>query len=459
MAALDEIQTIVILMMENRSFDHMLGHLSMEGLMPEVEGLKKRPDQEPGYGNFFDKEFYFPFLIEDEETLVFRDPPHDRRRVQMQLARSSSGRKFLMSGFVEAYVDYTQDRVEKFSPPMGYFNSNGAWMTSFLARQYCVCDHWFTPLPADTQPNRSMAFTGLTLIDETRSALIPYRDHVFDWLTNRDIRWRVYHDGPPFFLLFGRFGELVGGRFQPISELAHDIQTEAPDRAPQVIFIEPRYFDFFWSDQPPNCNHPPARVCNGELFLHRVYTALTSNPEKWARTLLIITYDEHGGFFDHVQPLRVKSPPPPSPPSLPPEKRARYTQGFETTGPRVPGLLISPWVQPGKAFKGNLDHTSMLQLLAEKFGSGPDDYSASVNDRRAQEIRSLSEALADSPAVRPIPTQPPRSCPPMPSMKRKPQSPNERAFQQAALELLDKEGPMQVGKKYPDLIGAPLTEP
>ncbi|HYO54927.1 alkaline phosphatase family protein [Archangium sp.] len=446
MAALDEIQTIVILMQENRSFDHMLGHLSLEGLLPDVDGLRQEDMELTTYANEYRNRFYWPFLIQDEASVI-RDPPHSRHLVQVQMARSSSGKKFRMSGFVDSYIQYTQHQTEH-PPPMGYFDSRGAWMTSFLARQYCVCDRWFTPLPSDTQPNRCMAFTGTTLIDDTDSRLIPHREHVFDWLNARGVRWRVYHDGPPFFLLFGRFHELVGMKYRPFSELAHDIQHEDPGQAPQVIFLEPRYFDFFWSDEPANCNHPLALVCHGERLLHRVYTALTCNPEKWARTLFIHTYDEHGGFFDHVPPLPIENPPPPG---------ADFTEGFKTTGPRVPGLLVSPWVQPGKAFHGNLDHTSMLQLLAEKFGSGPEDYSASVNHRRAQRIRSLSEALADAPALRPIPTRAPEPCPPMPSMKRQPRAPNERAFQKAALELLQHEGPIATAAKYPDLVGAPLT--
>jgi hypothetical protein len=172
----------------------------------------------------------------------------------------------------------------------------------------------------------------------------------------------------------------VGAKFRPIGELEHDIQHEPPDKAPQVIFIEPRYFDFFWSDQPPNCNHPLGLVSHGEQLPHRVYTALTSNPAKWARTLLLITYDEHGGFFDHVPPLPIKNP-----------------------------------------------------------------------------VRSVAEALVDTPAHRPAPSVASRSAPPVPPRKRVPKAPNERAFQEAARELLKNEGPIATGTKYPDLVGAPLT--
>lgn len=446
MAALDELRTIVILMLENRSFDHMLGHLSLEDPRSDVDGLRD-PATNPRYANSFERRFFRPFLIQDEAAVI-RDPPHSRHHVAMQMARNASGTRFRMSGFVRAYVDYTQHRAGKHSPPMGYFDSNAAWMTSFLAREYCACDRWFTPLPTDTQPNRCMAFTGTTLIDDTASRLIEHQEHVFDWLDQKKVRWRVYYDGPPFFLLFGRFHELVGMKYRPLSQLARDIQDEPAEEAPEVIFIEPRYYDCFWSDAPASCNHPLALICEGERLLHQVYTALTGNLEKWARTLFIHTYDEHGGFFDHVPPLPIDNLMPP---------RAKYTERFTTTGPRVPGLLVSPWVRPGKAFHGNLDHTSILQLLAEKFGLGPEGYSASVSHRRNQGIRSLSEALADAPALRPIPTPVARACPVVPSRKRKPKDPNERAFQQAALELLKHEGPIATGAKYPDLIGAPLS--
>jgi phospholipase C len=240
-----------------------------------------------------------PFLIQDEAAVITHDLPHTRAAVRTQLAEVRG--RFRMGGFVKAYVEATQHVAGPKSPPMGYFDEHGAWMSSFLAREFCVCDHWFTPLPTDTQPNRLMAFTGNTLSDDTRARILEHREHVFDWLNDHGIRWRVYCDGLPFFALFGRFGEVLGPRFRPIGTLESDIQTEPAAAAPQVIFIEPRYFDHFLSDLPTNCNHPLGRLCNGELYLHRVYSALTSNPAKWARTMFIVTYDEPGGFYDHVR--------------------------------------------------------------------------------------------------------------------------------------------------------------
>jgi phospholipase C len=348
-----------------------------------------------------------------------------------------------MGGFVKAYVEATQHVAGPKSPPMGYFDEHGAWMSSFLAREFCVCDHWFTPLPTDTQPNRLMAFTGNTLSDDTRARILEHREHVFDWLNDHGIRWRVYCDGLPFFALFGRFGEVLGPRFRPIGTLESDIQTEPAAAAPQVIFIEPRYFDHFLSDLPTNCNHPLGRLCNGELYLHRVYSALTSNPAKWARTMFIVTYDEPGGFYDHVPPPRIIQPVPPG---------ADYTEGFSTTGPRVPAIIASPWVKQGKVFSGLLDHTSMLQLIAEKFGKGPEDYSSSVNGRRQQGIQSVSEALDDEVTQRPAPQRPPQACPPLPlpAGPRLPKTDNELAFRDAAQGLKEQGGAAAV-TKFPSL--------
>jgi phospholipase C len=152
-----------------------------------------------------------------------------------------------------------------------------------------------------------------------------------------------------------------------------------------VILIEPAY-----GDAPriggslPNDNHPPLPVAPGEALLLQVYEALTCNPERWARTLLIVTYDEHGGFFDHVPPLPIRYDPAPN---------AVFRDPFLSTGLRVPALVVSPLVSPMSVFDGILDHTSILQLLAEKFAPGEDGYSESVENRRRQGIRSVSEVL------------------------------------------------------------------
>jgi len=306
-----------------------------------------------------------------------------------------SGTTPTMSGFVRAYVEENHSIVEQ-PPPLGYLTADSVFMSDFLARNYLVCDRWFAPLPTDTHPNRVMAFTGSATVDDTHSRIIPHRNLVFDWLTKRGVRWRAYHCGFSFFPLFGEFEHILGGKFHSMRQLAADIATDDDNEVPQVVFIEPEY-----SDSPvhfgfsPCDNHPPDPIGPGEHFLRDIYTALSSSP-RWAHTMLVVIHDEHGGFFDHVAPLPVKMPVPPG---------ALYQEAFVTTGVRVPALIASPFVRGGASYHGNLDHTSLLQLFAEKFAGDRRAYSDDVNRRIDQGIESVSSVLAPQ-ARTDVPTAP-----------------------------------------------------
>jgi phospholipase C len=148
---------------------------------------------------------------------------------------------------------------------------------------------------------------------------------------------------------------------------------------PNVIFVEPEYSD--GPRKQPNDDHPPTGIARGQALLADLYAILTSNPGRWRRTLLIITYDEHGGFYDHVDPK-------PLPVTV-------AGQAIPTTGVRVPTLLISPLVKPGQVLSEPLDHTSILQLLDERFNSGR-GYSPAVVKRQAS-LGRISDALSAQP--------------------------------------------------------------
>src|SRR5262249_52425507 len=134
---------------------------------------------------------------------------------------------------------------------------------------------------------------------------------------------------------------LVSSHFRRLDALSSDAQNEADATFPQVIFIEPDYNDApIHLSGHANDNHPPLAVAFGEAFLRDVYQAITSNPARFRRTVMIVTYDEHGGFFDHVPPLPIPYAPPPG---------ASFTAPFDSTGVRVPAMVISPMVGPGAA--------------------------------------------------------------------------------------------------------------
>lgn len=452
MALLDQFQTIVIVMLENRSFDHVLGHLSMArfGGRRDVEGLTD-PESNLDYTNFLNGQGYQPFELKDGPLL--HDLPHSRARVETQLAKA--GTRFTMSGFVDAYFQSTGSRVKN-PPSMGFLAPADVPMSNFLATQYAVCDHWFAPLPTDTQPNRSMACSGYSLIENTKPRPIPALkgSFIFDWLKARGISWRVYHCGLSFFTLFGDLhDEVVGPNFRSFRHFPADFESESVDDMPKVIFIEPEYSDspvhFGWV---PNDNHPPTPIGPGELFLRDIYSLLTRDSTKWSQTLLIVMHDEHGGFFDHIAPL-------PIPAAVP--AGSLYQTAFTSTGPRVPALVASPWIPPGTVFKGAMDHTSILQLISEKFAGTP-DYNDEVARRRELGIHSVSQILPQ-PLAQPradIPS-PPRvavtnavAVSPQTEPQTEPQTDSQQAFREAAKDLL-KYDRRRALEKYPELVHMP----
>jgi phospholipase C len=445
-AEIGDIETIVVLMFENRSFDNVLGHLSHPkfGARTDVDGLLDE-EQTAAYDNFYDNQAYKPFPVADKPAR--HDLPHMRRTIADQI-RVIRGRPS-MRGFVESYVEKTQSIVKK-PPPMGFLRPKGVPISGYFAEEYLVCDRWFSPVPSGTQPNRAVAFTGSTLIDDNVKKIIPHDELIFDWLDARNVPWRVYHSGISFFLLFGAFSEAFGPRFRSIRRLASDFQNEPDPDPPRVIFIEPEY-----EDSPvhlgyvPNDNHPPLPMGPGERLLLEVYDALRANPSRWAKTLLVITYDEHGGFYDHVPPPAIRMEPPAGADYIP----------FEFAGVRVPTFVVSPLVDRRSVCSETMDHTSILQLLGEMFGTGPEDYSPPVTDRRNQGIASLSEVLSAGPLRIDQPTPPPSPIVTAASMARRPDEPlteNQEAFGQAARECRNAD-PTAALDRFPEL--AMLKDP
>jgi phospholipase C len=370
----------------------MLGHLSYEDINPQVDGLKKPINQ---YVNYYKGDAYTAFNMPYDTMLPF-DIPHEYNDVATQLALSQVTQKYTMTGFVEAYTKVTDVNPNPQTEPMGFFNSTQVPITSFLARTFCTCYRWFASLPTSTQPNRTIAFTGNSSIYKTGPQLIQIDDNIFDWMNRAGVRWRVYHDGLSFFALYPKLTHYVlGDQFRDYKYLYSDMLQESPDTAPQIIIVEPSYQDgpHIGADHP-NDNHAPLAIGWGEDFLRRTYEAITANPNRWDNTVMVTYYDEHGGFYDHV-------PPPP----VPYKTTGDEAFQFNSLGPRIPGIIISPLVQPGSVCHSIFDHTSVLQFLAEKFTPGS-PYSSAV-DQRSRElpgIASLSVALTnDSQWQAPLP--------------------------------------------------------
>lgn len=276
---------------------------------------------------------------------------------------------------------------------MSYFGAAEAPTNDFFAKKFTICDRWFCSLPAGTQPNRLMSMSGFTMIDVNQTPL-PDQALVYDWLNARNITWRVYHQEIPFFALMAKWlpSILFSDKFRLFENMESDLRNTPPDQLPQVIFVEPTYEDSPHTGTSTD-DHAPAGISDGQEFLMEVYKAVSASNAFWQNALMIVDYDEHGGFFDHV--------PPPLIPTNPPDN-AKWSVPFKSLGVRTPAFIISPFVQAGAVSHNLLDHTSVLKLLGEKFGNG--SYSPEVD---ARPVGSVSHVLDFTNPILQAPAPPP----------------------------------------------------
>jgi len=376
---LNEIETIVVVMMENRSFDHMLGYLSLSG-RTDIDGLKKHSDGSwpINYGNPWKGRPRWPYAL--TTAIVKDDPGHARPAVQRQLNQHDGTCR--MDGFVEDFLGdaggRAEDSHEDKVPTMGYYTAEWVPVFDYFAKHYTVCDKWFSCLPTETQPNRLMSLAGHTLLDYNVKLLQEPDDLLFRWLDDRKVRWGYFKDGWFSFL------SMMTTTYQ-----AESIELLPPalrqTKYPQVIWIDPELTFSSWLP-PGTDDHPPASVLDGQRFLAGVYKILRLSP-RWDRTLLIVTYDEHGGFFDHVPPLEIVTPQPAG---------GSYLGGtFSLSGVRVPAFLISRYVTPGNSFHQPIDNTCILKLVGDRFGRKGDEYpyNEDVNGHNRAGLGSLADAL------------------------------------------------------------------
>ena len=390
MANIDDIKTVVIVLMENRSFDHMLGYLSLPPYnRSDVEGQSTDPAWLAKFGNPDGGELFQPFHNADPYYLPPGfDPPHQRENVANHLGALSNG-VYAMNGFVRAIPSSVSMNPDHRRLVMGYFGSLEAPINHFFATNFTICDRWFCAVPSGTQPNRLMAMGGSSII-ESNATPLPSQPLIYDWLDEHGISWRVYHQGIPFFTMMLRWVPriLTSDNFRSFSSLKTDLESTPPAQLPKVIFVEPDYGDAPHFGRSTD-DHAPSGISGGQEFLMQVYNAVISSGSFWNRSLTFVGYDEHGGFFDHVSPPLIRTNPPTS---------TSYDP-FLSLGPRTPAYVLSPFVKAGACVHKTFDHTSVLKFVAEKFGNG--SYSLEVD---ARPVESLSRALNfDSPLSKPPP--------------------------------------------------------
>jgi phospholipase C len=324
------ITNIVVLMMENRSFDHMLGRL------PGADGLRRdmwNPDE--------DGERVYVHRMRDM-TCTLGDPHHHRSAA---LDQHNGGAN---DGFV----------LDSGTQTMGYYGEQELpWMYA-VASEFTAFDHWFAGILGPTWPNRSYFHAG-TSGGRTSNVFSPgniglNERTVWHQLRDAGIPWKIYFSDLPFTALHPELTLRYFDRFRIMQEFYGDA---AAGTLPPVSMIEPGYF--IGTD-----DHPPIDAQAGQRFMADVVHALMMSPQ-WPSTALIITYDENGGFYDHMPP-----------PSLPDD----HPEIADAVGFRVPSLLISPWARRGVAKRVH-DHTSALKFIQWRFGLPPlSTRNATTND-------------------------------------------------------------------------------
>lgn len=408
---MNQIEHVVVVMLENRSLDTMLGWLYPSGNPPQhflpvtsapnFDGLRlgmfnPRSDSTPAR-NIVVTSDATGFQVPDT------DPQETFANVTFQLFREgpvNPGNTPPM-GFVDNYATTgtpTPDQImQAYSPAQ-------LPVLAELARAYAVSDAWFASVPSQTWANRAFVHAGTSNGHvDNGTAPDPFAWNVptiFNVLGSIGCSWAVYSNTilTPSLTrtMFPKLWDpLLNSHFRGFSAFLDACETNS---LPRYSFIEPSFL------VDPNDQHPPHDVQAGEAFLYSIWNAVSKSPG-WNQTLLIITYDEHGGCFDHVTPPFNAAPPDLA--------RSLDGKGFDFTrfGVRVPTVVISPYIQAGTVFRSDhpyapYDHTSILATLRDWIGISANDMLKSNRVATAPtlgQLLTLSAPRTDIPLI-PAPT-------------------------------------------------------
>jgi phospholipase C len=357
-----QIKHLVVLMMENRSFDHMLGFLQSDTF--KIEGIASGASNPPATGDL-------PVVASPDALAsgdLNPDPGHDLINVNVQIFGNQQGIPDgpLMQGFVRDYALVSND-VAHGNKIMKCFNERSLPVLSTLARQYAVCDHWFSSVPGPTIPNRMFAHAATSLgsvVQDPDCWNLKTIYEVLDSDPNNPSDYRIYHHNFGTILLTVQHLVHDQHGFREYNQFDSDCRN---GDLPAYTFIEPRYSDdtsagslFVASDQHPNHD-----VWEGEALIAEVFHSIVKNKSLWQSTLLLIVYDEHGGIFDHVPPPALTQP------FLPASVDPAFS--FDRLGIRVPAVLVSPFIKPGTIDSTQYEHSSIVATVRKLFApsAGP----------------------------------------------------------------------------------------
>ncbi len=344
------IKHLVVLMLENRSFDHMFGFLKsddypIDGLNGDefnldANGTKIFVTRDARFSGDYNPDVghHFP----DVMTQLFGDP-------------AGAGR-LEMEGFIKSYAAIPGSSLSQSHNVMKCFSPEKIPIITTLAQEYAICDAWFSSIPGPTLPNRSYAHAATSM---GRLDMNPIwfneAKTIYELLAESGVLSKIYFHDATVAMTFKNFlhNQKFFGTFEDFLDACEH------DKLPAYSFIEPRYNaddanNFAASDQ-----HPDHDVAEGETLIEDVYNAIRKKPSVWNSTVLLIVYDEHGGLYDHVRPPQDA----PNPDGI---NCINPPFDFKTLGVRVPAVIVSPWVDPTMD-STRYDHSSIIASARKLF--------------------------------------------------------------------------------------------
>jgi phospholipase C len=360
-AASSQIKHIIVVMMENRSFDHFLGWL------PNADGKQAGLSYEDVNGASHPTHELAP----DWTGCGFNDPDHSY----------SGGRVEVDNGLMDGFMKTSS--ADEYA--IGYYQEADNQCLPQFARNFTTCDMYFPSILAPTFPNRIFQLCGQTDRLTDSVSLCSYKT-IFDHCAAAGVSCGYYYGNVPFLALF------------PIDAIlySHSFSTFLSDCAkgtlPAVSFVDP---SFTLVLNTANDNHPESDIRNGDAFLAQVYNAVAKSPE-WDSTVLVLNYDEWGGFFDHVPPPRALAPN---------NTDTDLVDGKALLGCRCPCIVASPWTVgvPSNPTVNHtvFDHTSVLKMIESVFGVTP-----LAARETSSDVGNLLSAIDLSKSPLPAPTLP-----------------------------------------------------
>jgi phospholipase C len=355
--------TVVVLMMENRSFDHVLGWLP--GANGRQQGLRYADEAGVVHETW-------P-LAPDFQGCQYQDPDHTWEGIAVQYANGAC------DGFLKTRTDRTRP-ADLY--PIGYYREGELPILHALAKAYTTFDNYFCSMLGPTWENRLYQLTGTTQVgmdkiidhfprnDAERPCDIPTA--IFDRVRGAGLRAAYYYHGEPMTGLFKskRYDDIS----LPIGRFFDDARRGT---LANVVFVDPDYTDDAEDAGTSNDYHHRGNMLVAEGFVASVYDALKDSPQ-WGRMVFVLNFDEHGGFFDHVVPPACEDDTvQPGPGPFPDLKRL----GF-----RVPAIAMGPFAPAKIETAGPYEHCSILRMIEWRWSLAP----MTARDRTA---RNLADAL------------------------------------------------------------------